>query len=363
VERCRIAIIVSPWYPVPPGGYGGIELMAYNLGRELANRGHQVTILGRQGSHGPFESLALAPESWTEQLGTLDEIPRQNLFLYRAYETVRRRAFDIIHDNSGLTGILVAAQARLQAPVVATLHGALRESEGDFLRSVARQVHLVAISRAQQATVAGVEWGGVVHNAIDPAHYLVCLARINPDKGQHVAIEVAKRLNVPLVLAGKVDTAGQRYFEEKIKPNLNDLITWRENVEGEEKAKLLARARALLFPIQWEEPFGLAMVEAMVSGTPVIASPRGAAPEIVESGVTGFLAANADEMVAAYGRLKEIDLARCAEVAAKRFGPAMMADGYESVYERAIEQSQYKRAAAQLTRTPADSNTGRLPTG
>ena len=353
VERRRIAIIVSPWYPVPPSGYGGIELMAYNLGRELTNRGHHVTILGGQGSRGPFESLALAPESWTPQLGTIDELPRQNLFLYRAYETVRRRAFDIIHDNSGLTGILIAAQARLQAPVVATLHGALRESEGDFLRTVARQVHLVAISRAQQAMVTGVEWRGVVHNAIDPAeyspvtkpeekeNYLVSLARINPDKGQHVAIEVAKRLNVPLVLAGKVDVAAERYFEEKIKPELSGQITWRENVEGEEKATLLARAKALLFPIQWEEPFGLAMVEAMVSGTPVIASPRGAAPEIVEPGVTGFLAEDADEMVAAYERLKEIDLARCAEVAAKRFGPATMADGYESVYERAIEQSRY----------------------
>src|SRR3989475_6480369 len=354
MDSRRIAIIVSPWFPVPPQGYGGIELMAYNLGRELSSRGHHVTIIGRQGSQGPYESLALAPESWTRQLGTHDELARQNLFLYRAYETVRRRAFDIIHDNSGLTGILVAAQARLQAPVVATLHGALRESEGDFLRTVARQVHVVAISRAQQAMVAGVEWRGVVHNAIDLAQYspvtkpeekencLVSLARINPDKGQHFAIEVAKRLNVPLVLAGKVDATAQRYFEEKIKPNLNRQVTWRENVEGEEKAKLLARARALLFPIQWEEPFGLAMVEAMVSGTPVIASPRGAAPEIVESGVTGFLAANTDEMVAAYGRLKEIDLARCAEEAAKRFGPAMMADGYESVYERAIEQSQYK---------------------
>src|SRR6266576_769443 len=171
VEHRRIAIIVSPWYPVPPGGYGGIELMAYNLGRELANRGHQVTILGRQGSHGPVESLALAPESWAKQLGRLEELPRQSLFLSRAYETVRRRAFDIVHDNSGLTGILVAAQARLQAPVVATLHGSLTEAEGDFLRSVARQVRLIAISRAQQATVAGLEWHGVVHNAIDPAVY------------------------------------------------------------------------------------------------------------------------------------------------------------------------------------------------
>src|SRR5438046_7675355 len=145
--------------------------MAFNLGGELANRGHQVTIIGRQGSRGSFESLALAPESWTKQLGTPDEVPRHNLFLYRAYETVRRRSFDVIHDNSGLTGILVGAQARLQAPLVATLHGALSEAEGDFLRKVARQVNLVAISRAQQAMVAHVKWRAVVHNAVDPSEY------------------------------------------------------------------------------------------------------------------------------------------------------------------------------------------------
>ncbi len=353
MERRRIAIIVSPWYPVPPKGYGGIELMAYNLARELSNRGHQVTVIGRQGSRGPFESMALAPVSWTKQLGTRDEVPRHHLFLYRAYEALRTRAFDVIHDNAGLTGILVATQARLQAPVVATIHGSLTEAEADFLRSVTRQVHLVAISRAQQASVAGVEWRGVVHNAIDPTqyspitkasekeNYLVELARISPDKGQHVAIEVAKRLHIPLVLAGKVDNDSMRYFEEKVKPSLNGQVTWRENVEGKEKAQLLAHARALLFPIQWEEPFGLAMVEAMVSGTPVIAFPNGSAPELVEPGVTGFLAQDADEMVAAFARLKDVDLQRCARVAAQRFGPGQMADGYLTVYERAIAQAMH----------------------
>jgi glycosyltransferase involved in cell wall biosynthesis len=349
MRKRRIALVVSPWYPVPPSGYGGIELMAYNLGRELSSRGHQVTVIGQQGSKGPFEVLAVAPESWTEQLDTKDHVARESLFLYRAYEAIHGGAFDIVHDNSGLTGILVASQARLEAPVVATLHGSLSEAEGDFLRSVARQVSLVAISRAQQATVAGLEWHGVVHNAVDPCEYtpitnpkekegyLVELARIDPDKGQHIAIEVAKRLNVPLVLAGKVDSEATRYFEETIKPKLDGQVTWRENVTGKEKAELLAKAKALLFPIQWEEPFGMAMVEAMVSGTPVIASPRGAAPEIVEPGVTGFLADDVDGMVTAYQRLGEIDLARCVEEAARRFGPGQMADGYVDVYERAIE--------------------------
>src|SRR5256884_5595022 len=169
VEVRRIALIVSPWFPVPPTGDGGIELMAYNLAHELSDRRHHVTVIGRQGSRGPFESLALAPESWSNQLGTRDELARQNLFLYRAYETVRRRAFDVVHDHSGLTGILVGAQARLQAPVVATLHGALSEAEGDFLATVDRQGPLGAVSRGQQGEVAGGGWGGGGPQHIVPA--------------------------------------------------------------------------------------------------------------------------------------------------------------------------------------------------
>ncbi len=338
---------------MPPSGYGGIELMVYNLARGLHEQGHQVTVIGRQGSHGPFESIALAPESWEHELGTRNHEARQDLFLFRAYDLVRRRAFDVVHDHSGLPGIMLAAAGQRQSPVVATLHGALTEAEGDFLGAVDRRVHLVAISRAQQSLVAGVEWRGCVHNAVDPSvyhaitkheekeDYLVVLARVSETKGQHTAIEVAKRLNMRLVMAGKIDEDSKEYFEEKIKPELNDRITWCENVEGKQKAELLARASALLFPIQWEEPFGLAMVEAMVSGTPVIAMAHGAASEIVDNGVTGYVVKDVDGMVEAYSRIKEIDLEKCVATAAQRFGPKQMADGYITVYERAIEEAYY----------------------
>ncbi|HEY1421734.1 MAG TPA: glycosyltransferase family 4 protein [Candidatus Dormibacteraeota bacterium] len=350
----RIALIVSPWFPVPPVGYGGIELMAYNLATELQSRGHQVSVIGQQGSRGNFETIAVAPESWSSQLGGRDHMARELLFLSRAYDVVRRRAFDVVHDHSGLTGILMGATARPQAPVVATLHGALTEAEGEYLSAIDHRVHLVAISRAQQAQVAGVDWRRVVYNAIDPGEYrpvtrweekedyVIQLARISADKAQHLAIEMAQRLNVKLVLAGKVDKDSIGYFEERIKPHLGERVIWHENVVGEEKAQLLARARAMIFPIQWEEPFGLAMVEAMVSGTPVIAMARGAATELVEPGVTGFLANDLDGLVSAYACLPEIDLAACVERAGERFGPKQMADGYQSVYERAIEESYYR---------------------
>lgn len=345
-------MIVSPWYPVPPVGYGGIELMAYNLARELQLRGHQVCVIGQQGSKGPFEVAAVAPESWSEQLGTRDQQPRESLFLHRAYHLVRRRAFDVIHDHSGLTGILLGASSGLDTPIVATLHGDLTEAEGDFLAAVDRDIHLVAISRSQQAQVADVNWRRVVYNAVDPAeynpvcnldekeYYLFQLARVTPSKAQHLAIEVARRVGLRLVLAGKVEDEG--YFEKEIKPHIGDRVTWYENVVGAEKARLLAHARAMIFPIQWEEPFGLAMVESMVSGTPVIAMARGAASELVEPGITGFLAEDLDGLVEAYGRIGEIDLERCVKRASDRFGPGQMADGYQSVYERAIQESYHR---------------------
>ena len=349
----RIAMIVSPWYPVPPMGYGGIELMAYNLARELRARGHEVAVIGQQGSSGPFETIAVAPESWTPQLGTRDQQARECLFLDRAYHVVRRRAFDVVHDHSGLPGILVAATSGLDTPVVATLHGALTEAEGDFLGEVDDEVHLVAISHSQQEQAAGVKWRRMVHNAVDPEEYhpvgpeekedyLVQLARISPSKGQHIAIEVARRVGTRLVLAGKVDSDSEDYFEKEIRPHIGELVTWQENVVGVEKARLLAQARAMIFPIQWEEPFGLAMVEAMVSGTPVIAMARGAASEIVEPGVTGWLAESVDGLVEAYGRIGEIDLQRCVKRATERFGPKQMADGYQSVYETAIQEAHHR---------------------
>jgi len=327
--------------------------MAFNLARELQTRGHEVAVIGQQGSKGPFETIAVAPESWTPQLGTRDQQARECLFLDRAYHVVRRRAFDVIHDHSGLSGILLAANSGLDTPVVATLHGSLTEAEGDFLGEVDSEVHLVAISRSQQEQVAGVKWRRVVYNAVDPAEYhpvcpeekedyLMQLARISPSKGQHLAIEVARRVGMRLVLAGKVDTDAVDYFEKEIKPHIGDLVTWHENVVGMEKARLLAKARAMIFPIQWEEPFGLAMVEAMVSGTPVIAMARGAASEIVEPGITGWLAEDIDGMVEAYGRIEEIDLERCVKRATERFGPPQMADGYQSVYERAIQESYHR---------------------
>ena len=351
-------MIVSPWYPVPPVGYGGIELVAYNLACELSRRGHEVSVLGQEGSKGPFRTVDLAASSWSKQLGTREHVSRENLFLYRVREHLHANQYDIIHDHSGLTGILLDVVDCRPEPMVATLHGDLTQASGEFLSAVEDHVHLVAISRSQQSHAGDVRWSAVVYNAVDPGEfrpidpsekqdYLVQLARINPSKGQHIAVEVARRLGVRLVLAGKIDPGSKDYFMREIEPHLGKQVEWRENVHSQEKAQLLAHARAMIFPIQWEEPFGLAMVEAMMSGTPVIALKRGAAIEIVEPGVTGLLADDADGLVAAYGEVAGIDTARCVERAIERFGPHQMGDGYEAVYGSALKllRPDFDRAA------------------
>jgi glycosyltransferase involved in cell wall biosynthesis len=340
MDPLRVAIVAPPWYSVPPDGYGGIELLIYLLARELPKRGHHVTVIGGQGRGGEFELISLAPSSWEEKLGTRDQEPLNCAYLVEAHDLVRRRAFDVVHENN-YTGMTIAACMGLPTPVVATIHGDLTEADGRFFSTIDSRVKLVGISAAQQRQVAGVRWRGMVHNAFDPdtvelglekEDYLVELARISPDKAQHIAIEVARKVGCPLVLAGKVDDAEREYFEKEVEPHLGESVRWIENVAGKEKAQLLARAKAMLFPIQWEEPFGIAMVEAMASGTPVLATKRGAAVEVVEDGVTGFLADDVEGLVEAYGKLGEIDPRRCSERAHERFGPAPMAEGYESIY-------------------------------
>jgi len=260
----------------------------------------------------------------------------------------RRGAIDVIHDHVGFATLLGSVQLGV-APVLHTVHGSIREPDSDFYEALRGHVGLVAISESQRQSAPKLPWIGTVPNAVSVGNlavrkrdetepYLLCLARICPDKGQHLAIEVARRTGLRLILAGKVDSTslGRDYFHRQVSPAVDgDHVIHLANVSGHEKAWLLAHATALLAPIQWEEPFGLSVVEAMASGTPAISMARGSAPELIDEGLTGFLVHDVDEMVAAVRRADSIEPARCAALARARFSPAVMVDAYLRLYERA----------------------------
>ena len=294
-----------------------------------------------------------APSAWRHDLGhPRRERVRELQYAARVTRTLGEiDSVDLIHDHVGYASLLGACAAGI-APVVHTVHGPVggKDSDGDFLAELGDRVKLVAISNHQRSTAPSLHWVGTVYNAVDAAGlvpidgaekepYLLCLARICADKGQHLAIEVADRAGMRLVLAGKVEStaAAQRYFADQVQPHIDgDAVRHISNVGGKHKQALLSRARALLAPIQWDEPFGLSVVEAMVSGTPAISMRRGAAPELIEEGVSGFLVDDIEGMVAAVGRVGEIDPRVCAHVNRDRFGGRAMVEGDEDVYERIL---------------------------
>ncbi|HEY0492018.1 MAG TPA: glycosyltransferase family 4 protein [Candidatus Dormibacteraeota bacterium] len=336
--------MAPPWYPLPPRGYGGTELVVHLLQTELRSMGHEVVVFGAENS-GPGVT-ALAEARWVRDLGTGDEPARLATYLARVYERLSGQRFDVIHDHSCLAGLVLALHSGV-APVVAhTIHGEFSEPLTTFYSEVQERAQLCAISESQAATAPAVRIAAVVPNAVEiplaaPSHsrerYLVEVARITRDKGQHLAIEVARQAGRKLILAGKVERTGEgeRYFEEEIEPHLGRAVEYYPNVAGAEKARLISRASAGIFPLQWPEPFGLAMAECMVVGTPVVALRTGSAPELIEEGVTGFLADDLDGLVKAATRLDQIDAVRCAEVSRKRFSPRLMAERYLQVYSGA----------------------------
>jgi glycosyltransferase involved in cell wall biosynthesis len=356
-DALRVAIVAPPWYPLPPSGYGGTELVVHLLHNELRRLGHEVTTFGATGS-GPGVT-GLADEAWSHDLGGPDERVRQATYQARVYQALKGQRYDVLHDHSGYEGLLVALHSGVAPVVVHTIHGEFLEPMLGFYKEVMEDARLCAISLSQAASAPTLKLAGIVHNAVElptaapsPTHerYLVEVARITPDKGQDLAIEVARRTSRKLILAGKVERSGegQRYFEEKVEPYLGPSVEYYPNVAGQQKARLISRAAAGIFPLQWAEPFGLAMVECMVAGTPVVALRFGSTAELIEHGVTGFLAEDVDGLVQAVGRVDEIDRVRCAEVARERFGPHHMAERYLEVY---------RRGSVELEAFPPDGST------
>ncbi|HUO49272.1 MAG TPA: glycosyltransferase family 4 protein [Acidimicrobiales bacterium] len=338
----RIALIAPVWLPVPPLGYGGTERIVSHLSEELVARGHDVTMFAVGGSETSARLVTplAAPAVPTDPAAIADEI----FHTLSAY--VRAEEFDVIHDHSGM-GPALGAMLRGRPPVVQTLHGPWTPYGRRFTALIQDRVHLVSISRAQAAANPSIRYAAVVHNGVDLAAYpfvaqkqpyLAYVGRVSPEKGTHLAVEVARRVGIPLKMAIKrVDDAEWAYWEEEVVPRLRGDEEVHEQPPHQTKWRILARARATLFPIDWDEPFGLVVAESMACGTPVIARPRGSVPELVLDGSTGFLCDGIDEMVEAVGHAERLEPMAGRRLVEERFSVAKMVDGYEALYRRLLE--------------------------
>jgi glycosyltransferase involved in cell wall biosynthesis len=344
----HVAVLAPPWIPVPAPGYGGIEEVVRLLCEGLVERGHRVTLFAAPHSHSPAEVHALLsaphPDEIERSLWEVDHVAR-------AFDVVDAAArcgdaFDVVHDHTGFTALAMAH--RLDTPLVHTLHGPFDPTICEFYEAHGHKGRLVAISASQRASaparlrddidvvpnpLAVEEWafGGA------PEDHLLWIGRMAEIKGPHRAIRAARAAGVEIVVAGPVQRGQEAFYAAEVQPQLGRPgVRYVGERGGEEKKALYRQARALLMPIRWAEPFGLVMVEAMASGTPVIAFPEGAAAEIVLDGENGFLVDDEDEMAAAIGRLDEIDRRRCRETVAERYDVPRVVAGYERVYRAAV---------------------------
>lgn len=341
----RVAILSPPWFAVPPSGYGGIEWVVSLLADGLVDAGHEVTLFASGDSHTKGKLAAIFPRAPSEWIGRTFWDLRHALSCYGL-----AGEFDIINDHSGL---LAAALSGLVAtPVVHTVHGPLEGEPGEVYAEVVRaapRLRLISVSMNQRKPYEEFPWIANCPNALELSlypckphrgDYLLFLGRFSPDKGAHRAVAVATELGLPLKLAGKMqEPQEQEYFREYVEPHLRDGREYLGEVTHGEKVELLQDARATLFPIEWEEPFGLVMIESMACGTPVIATRHGAVPEVIEDGRNGIIVDNYRDMPAALARADELDPLECRRYVEESFSAERMVSDYVAAYEAAIAAS------------------------
>lgn len=348
----RIGLLAPPVESVPPETYGGTERVVASLADALVDRGHDITVFGSGDSHTRARLVETVERAVWHDPRYTDPLPFWTLAISRAY--AHADEIEIMHNH---TDHMAFAAARLAAvPTVTTLHSRLDLPELPELYREFADHPVVAVSQAQRRQLPNARWVGTVHHgyppdiyraSFEPGRYLAFCGRFSREKGITSAIEVARRTGVPLKIAARQprpDRAEDYLREEWLYWDavVRDLIRSEPLVEyvGElsepEKQELYGGAMALLFPIDWPEPFGLVMIEALACGTPVLARPRGSVPEVVRDGVTGYHCETVEEFVAAIGRIGDIDRAACRAEFEERFTADVMAAHYETIFERVV---------------------------
>jgi glycosyltransferase involved in cell wall biosynthesis len=339
----RIAQVAPLIESVPPKHYGGTERIVAYLTDELVRLGHEVTLFASGDSVTSARLVPVCRRSFRQNKRATDYLSREVLLMDHVMQ--RAGEFDVIHFHTGCLHYLISRH--LPIPHVTTLHGRLDTPELLRLYERFREMPMISISNAQRTPWPCANWQATIYHGLpkdlfrfhpEAGKYLAFLGRASPEKRVDRAIEIAKRVEMPLKIAAKVDPADRRYFKNEIEPLLNDpLIEWLGEISDKDKDEFLGNAYALLFPIDWPEPFGLVMIESMACGTPVIAYDCGSVPEVMEDGVTGFIVRDLNDAVKGVNRVRDLSRSRCREVFEKRFAADWMASDYVDVYKRLID--------------------------
>ncbi len=340
----RIAQVAPLFESVPPRYYGGTERIVSYLTDTLVDMGHEVTLFASGDSVTRARLVPMAGRSLRLDESCVDQIVHHVLMAERVAQQAAE--FDIIHSH--IDYFPFSMLRRIVTPSVTTLHGNLGQSDLIPLYREFDDVPLISISEAQRAPMPRVNWQGAVHHGLPVdlhrlhegrGEYLAFLGRVSPEKRLDIAIEVAKQVGMPLKIAAKVDAKDQEYYETTLKPLMDHpLVEYLGEIGEAEKGEFLGNAHALLFLIDWAEPFGLVMIEAMACGTPVIARPMGSVREVIEDGITGFIVDGLEGAVEAVQRVGIISRRACREVFERRFTAQRMAEDYLKIFGKLIRQ-------------------------
>lgn len=345
----KIALLAPFEEQVPPLKYGGTELVVSNLAEELVSRGHEVYLLATGDSRTSAHLIPTFPKAIRTQPEAQDMPARTMLTLIgidRVIQKLGSLQVDVIHNHIGWW--FLPFMRGLRTKVVTTLHGPLDAKDASVAMNEYRNHPLVSISNSQRKPAPAMNYLATVYNGIaskkfdfekKPAGYCAFLGRMSPQKGPIDAIKIAKGAGKRLIMAAKVDVVDRPYFEAEIKPLIDgDQIQFIGEVDHAGKNELLKNAEALIAPINWQEPFGLFLVEAMACGTPVLTRPLGAAPELVLDGVTGFVRETNNELIEELKKIDSLDRAACRTRVENFFSVEKMTDGYEHVYQSLLEK-------------------------
>lgn len=338
----RIGLVVAPWIPVPPIAYGGIERVVDSLARGFIAAGHEVLLAAASDSTCPAPLVpGMRPSEPTELGVSLSELSH----VVRAYQGLR--GVDIIHDHT-LAGPLCARRPE-GVPVATTIHGPLTPQAADVYRAMGANTAIIGISRDQTSRMPDVPVTQVIHHGMDVAGvpvglgkggYVCFVGRMSPDKGVLEAIHIARKAGIPLRMAAKMRERDEvEYYRSVIEPLLGSNEDFVGELGDADKYRLMGGAMAFLNPIQWSEPFGLVMIESLSTGTPVVGTPIGSAPEIVDNGKTGYLGPT-DQLHSLLPLAESLDRSLCRDRALKLFSMERMVNNHLDLYARLLEKSQ-----------------------